>query len=124
MQVGCSRTERPRNFAGRTEHGRSTIRHFLTYGNKFTYCRGMGQHTPRTAADAFNEATAARQAASREMDNWRAHLAALEAAAPGDREGLAYPVRRSERIIAAQTALADERSREGYYLQVQLKSVS
>jgi len=88
----------------------------------------MGRHIPRTAADLFAEAAEARRTAGNEMENWRAHLAAVEHATEDDRPALEHQVARSARIIKAQMDLAEEKSREANRLQqsekAQLKSVS
>jgi hypothetical protein len=94
-----------------------------------TYLGHMGRHTPSTAADIFAEAAEARQAAGREMENWRAHLAALESATtPDHREALQHQVDRSARIVQAEMNRAQEKSREANRLQDaeqdQLRSVS
>ncbi|MFC5268501.1 hypothetical protein ACFPJ1_40885 [Kribbella qitaiheensis] len=84
----------------------------------------MGHYEPSaTAAELIAEANADAAAAVRELENLRAHRAALEAN-PDDREALAFQVERSERIVAELEATAAAKSREAARIQAQLKSVS
>lgn len=91
----------------------------LTYCTRLPTLRGMGRHIPRTATELFAEATEARRAAGAEMENWRAHVAALEHAAPDDRAALEHQVRRSARIVQAQMDLAETKAREANRVQAQ-----
>lgn len=76
------------------------------------------------AAELTAEATAARVAAAKEEENLLALRAAVQTAAAGEQDALAFQVRRSERIVAALQAEADEKEQEAARIRAQLTVVS
>lgn len=95
--------------------------HFLTYGNKFTYCRGMGSHEPRTAAEDLADAFAALAVAQDALRETLGHVDRI-IQNPTDPAGIAHQARRTARITAASLDEVGEHLRESN--RTQLKSVS
>lgn len=97
--------------------------HFLTYGNRWPYCRGMGQHSPRTAADELHAAHHALLEAQRALKDTQSHLDQI-IANPEGAAGKARAAKRSASIALSQIDQGDAGIQAAARIDTQLKSVS
>lgn len=85
----------------------------------------MGHYEPRTtAAELAAEAAAARVAAASEEENLHALRLAMDQASAGDKDALAFQVRRSQNIVDALQVTAKEKDQEAAQIRGQLTVVS